>query len=129
MELRLKRQRESIAADTESEHRDDRVLEIYDLAGVSVKQISVKGIKMLSHSITLCQAHYPEDLAQTFVINAPPHFNAAWNILKGVMNERTRAKIQVSSGDFDGRLAELVGGRDVLAGLLNSVQPPPESRG
>ena len=86
-------------------------------------------MKMLSHSITLCQAHYPEDLAQTFVINAPPHFNVAWNILKGVMNERTRAKIQVSSGDFDGRLADLLGGKDVLANLLNSVQPPPELRG
>ena len=41
-----------------------------------------------------------------------------------MLNERTKAKVQVSSGDFDGELAKLVGGESVLAGLLAEVKAP-----
>jgi hypothetical protein len=40
-----------------------------------------------------------------------------------VLNKRTKAKIQVSSGDFDGKLAELVGGQDVLHDIVGQVTP------
>jgi len=48
----------------------------------------------------------------------------AWKIISSVLNERTKAKVQVSSGDFDGELAKLVGGESVLAGLLAEVKAP-----
>ena len=57
MELRLKKQRESIALDVHAEHKDDRVLEIYDLSGLSFRQIHVQGLRMLSKSLGLCQAN------------------------------------------------------------------------
>lgn len=81
MELRLQRQRESIAADKHSDHMDDRVLEVYDLSGLSFRQIHVKGLKMLSSSLGLCQANYPEDLCQTYIMNAPGYFSIAWKII------------------------------------------------
>lgn len=39
------------------------------------------------------------------------------------LNERTKAKIQVSSGDFNGELAKLVGGQERLDEILAAVQP------
>lgn len=41
-----------------------------------------------------------------------------------MLNERTKAKVQVSSGNFDGELAKLVGGETVLKGLLSQVKDP-----
>jgi hypothetical protein len=37
------------------------------------------------------------------------------------MNERTLSKIQMSSAEFDGKLAELVGGQSVLEALKAQV--------
>ena len=57
------------------------------------------------------------------VVNAPRVFGAIWKVISLVLNERTKAKIQVSTGDFDGKLAELVGGQDRLDQILAAVQP------
>ena len=125
MELRLARQRESIAQNAEGLNQDDRMLEIYDLRGVGLKQFHRKGLKMLSNSIGLAQANYPEDLCQTYIINAPRIFGAIWKVISLVLNERTKSKIQVSTSDFDGRLAALVGGEGRLATILQAVGPAP----
>ena len=50
-------------------------------------------------------------------------FGAIWKIISLVLNERTKAKIQVSTGDFDGELAKLVGGQERLDDILAAVQP------
>ena len=69
------------------------------------------------------QANYPEDLCQTYIINAPRIFGAIWQIISLVLNERTKAKVQVSTGDFEGSLATLVGGEARLAEILAAVKP------
>ena len=57
------------------------------------------------------------------VINAPRVFGAIWKVISLVLNERTKAKIQVSTGDFDGELAKLVGGQSRLDEILAAVKP------
>lgn len=52
------------------------------------------------------------------------YFSIAWKVISSVLNERTKSKIQVSGGDFDGKLAERVGGREALEKLLAAVRPP-----
>lgn len=61
--------------------------------------------------------------AELKVINAPRVFGAIWKVISLVLNERTKAKIQVSTGDFDGELAKLVGGQERLDQILAAVQP------
>lgn len=63
------------------------------------------------------------DMCANLVINAPRVFGAIWKIISLVLNERTKAKIQVSTGDFDGELAKLVGGEERLQQILAAVQP------
>ena len=62
-------------------------------------------------------------MCANLVINAPRVFGAIWKIISLVLNERTKAKIQVSTGDFDGELAKLVGGEERLQQILAAVQP------
>lgn len=64
-------------------HVEDRMLEIYDCSGLTFSQVTcVSGLKMLSKSLGLCQANYPEDLCQTYVINVPGFFSFCWKIIK-----------------------------------------------
>jgi hypothetical protein len=115
MELRLLKQRESIAQNVDDTNNDDRMLEIYDMKvrvlksllvllqaprrcqsmavpshpdfflfghvqGLGLKHFHRKGLKMLSNSLSLAQANYPEDLCQTYIINAPRVFNMVWKV-------------------------------------------------
>eukprot|EP01050_Picozoa_sp_SAG11_P013534 SAG11_NODE_1587_length_4636_cov_3.961208_1_plen_457_part_00 len=81
MERRQQLQLQSILLNP-GDHVDDRMLEIYDCGGLKFSQFNMKGLKMLSQSLKLCQANYPEDLCQTYLINVPGFFNFAWNIIK-----------------------------------------------
>ena len=101
MELRLLRQRQSIATNAHRDNKDDRVLEIYDMQvcasvsgsknlltpefvqGLGLKQFHRKGLKMLSQSLSLAQANYPEDLCQSYIINAPRVFYMVWKVSFG----------------------------------------------
>lgn len=85
-----------------------RQVEIYDLKGLSLSQMYIPGIRMLSRVFKLGQEHYPESLHRCIVIHAPRVFAIAWSIVSLVLHERTRAKTIILSGD----------GLDVLTDVL-----------
>ena len=80
MERRQQLQRHSIATNP-GDFAEDRMLEIYDFTGLRSSQFNFKGLRMLSNSLKLCQANYPEDLCQTYMINVPKFFNMAWSMI------------------------------------------------
>ncbi len=53
------------------------------------------------------QEYYPECLGQLFVVNAPFMFTSAWAIIKGFLNEKTRAKISIYGSNFHKDLFEI----------------------
>jgi hypothetical protein len=48
--------------------------------GLGFSQFHREGLRMLSASLKLTQANYPEDLCQTYIINAPRIFNMVWKV-------------------------------------------------
>ena len=54
------------------------MLEIYDFTGLSSSQFNYKGLRMLSNSLKLCQANYPEVRRRKSDIAAAPLFAARY---------------------------------------------------
>lgn len=84
-------------------------VEVYDLKGLSFSQLYVPGIRMLARVFKIGQAHYPENLRQCVIINAPHFFTIAWAIVSRVLDARTRAKTRIISDDGAACLEEVLG--------------------
>jgi len=52
---------------------------------------------------------YPETAGTTLIINAPRIFTMVWNIVKGWLDERTRSKVRIVSGDGRAELIDQLG--------------------
>ena len=94
--------------------------DVYDCAGVTWDRCDVSSLRTLSRCITLGQQHFPENLYHCFVINAPRWASFVWTAIKPVLNERTKAKITISSGVPDA-LSKALGGDEAVQAMLNSV--------
>jgi hypothetical protein len=52
---------------------------------------------------------YPESAGTTWLINAPRVFSMVWSIVKGWLDERTRNKVQILSGDGREQMRAVLG--------------------
>ena len=50
----------------------------------------------------------PECMGKMFIVNAPMMFTGIWAIVKGWVDEKTRAKISLEGKDFMKQMVELV---------------------
>ena len=113
MESSLARQRELNPTGTSSRDWKGNI-EIYDMEMLSIWQIHVSGLRLLSRVLSIGQAHYPESLRKQFIINTPRLFSAAWATVSMVLSERTLAKVTISSDASVVELEELLGGKAAL---------------
>ena len=72
---------------------------IQDLSGFSIRMMTPVVYKFLNKLSKLAQDYYPELLGMLVIINAPWTFSTCWGIIKGWLDERTRSKIHIISGD------------------------------
>jgi len=103
MEFSLKLQRESLAQKVETFQKTGfpvthGVVEVYDLAGVSLSQLNVWALNSLSKVLKIGAEHYPENLYKGYFVNAPVLFSAAWKVVRVVLPASTQSRISVSSG-------------------------------
>jgi len=56
----------------------------------------------------IAQDFYPETMGACFVVNAPMLFSFLWAIIKGFLDERTRAKVRIVGSNFREVLLEHV---------------------
>jgi hypothetical protein len=47
-------------------------------------------------------------MGQTFIVNAPMLFSGVWAVIKGFLDEKTRAKITIKGGSYQTDLLALV---------------------
>ena len=87
-------------------------------------QLHLPSLRILARVLKIGQDHYPENMRKTFFINAPMVFSAAWAIVSTVLDERTLAKITITSGDGGDDLRDYVGGTERLSEILASLQTP-----
>lgn len=81
---------------------------IYDLKGESASLLNKKVIDFLKLCSGFLQNYYPEVLGCSFVINASAIFRGAWALIKGFIDERTVAKINILGEDYKDELLKHV---------------------
>lgn len=63
-----------------------------DLSGVTFNNIDADFLKQLT---MILQATYPERLERCFIKNPPAIFTSVWDLIKGLIDKRTRDKVQI----------------------------------
>ena len=54
---------------------------------------------MLKTTISIGESNYPECLGVTFIVNTSWTFSSIWSMIKGWLDENTRKKVHILSGD------------------------------
>ncbi|XP_064961133.1 SEC14 cytosolic factor-like [Musa acuminata AAA Group] len=85
---------------------------ILDMTGLKFSSLSQ--IKLLTIIATVDDLNYPEKTETYYVVNAPYIFSACWKVVKPLLQERTRRKIQVLQGC----------GRDELLKIMDYASLP-----
>ncbi|XP_047946854.1 SEC14 cytosolic factor isoform X1 [Salvia hispanica] len=71
-------------------------VKILDMTGL--KFSAMNQLKLLSAISTIDDLNYPEKTETYYIVNAPYIFSACWKVVKPLLRERTRKKVQVLSG-------------------------------
>jgi hypothetical protein len=71
-------------------------LKVMDMTGLKLSALSQ--IKMLTMITTVDDLNYPEKTETYYIVNAPYVFSACWKVVKPLLQERTKKKIQVLYG-------------------------------
>ena len=58
-----------------------------------------QGIRALLKMIEVVEANYPETMGQLLIVRAPKVFGVLWTLLSPFINENTRKKFMIYTGD------------------------------
>lgn len=72
-------------------------ISILDLGSLTVGQLTGNVMALTKEQSAVDSLCFPETMNKMFIINAPRFFTATWNIIKGWLDARTAAKIEVIS--------------------------------
>ncbi|XP_077222582.1 phosphatidylinositol/phosphatidylcholine transfer protein SFH9-like [Tasmannia lanceolata] len=87
-------------------------LKVLDMTGLKFSALSQ--IKLLTIISTIDDMNYPEKTDTYYIVNAPYIFSACWKVVKPLLQERTRRKVQVLQGC----------GRDELLKMMDYASLP-----
>ncbi|CAK9145126.1 unnamed protein product [Ilex paraguariensis] len=71
-------------------------VKILDMTGLKLSALNQ--IKLLTVLSTIDDLNYPEKTDTYYIVNAPYIFSACWKVVKPLLQERTRKKVQVLAG-------------------------------
>ncbi|KAM5546458.1 SEC14 cytosolic factor [Rosa sericea] len=71
-------------------------VKVLDMTGLRLSALN--HIKLLTVISTIDDLNYPEKTDTYYIVNAPYIFSACWKVVKPLLQERTRRKIQVLQG-------------------------------
>ncbi|KAL6562375.1 hypothetical protein OROGR_003382 [Orobanche gracilis] len=73
-----------------------KCIKILDMTGLKLSALN--HIKLMSSISSIDDLNYPEKSVTYYVVNTPYVFSACWKVVKPLLQERTRRKINVLSG-------------------------------
>ncbi|KAF5191076.1 Phosphatidylinositol/phosphatidylcholine transfer protein SFH1 [Thalictrum thalictroides] len=88
-------------------------IKVLDMTGLKLSALSQ--IKLMTVISTIDDLNYPEKTDTYYIANAPYIFSSCWKIVKPLLQERTRRKVQVLQGC----------GRDELLKIMDYSSLPP----
>ncbi|CAI9259288.1 unnamed protein product [Lactuca saligna] len=71
-------------------------VKVLDMTGLKISQLSQ--LKLLTVISSIDDLNYPEKSDAYYIVNAPYIFSACWKVVRPLLQERTRKKVQVLSG-------------------------------
>ncbi|XP_024032400.1 SEC14 cytosolic factor-like, partial [Morus notabilis] len=71
-------------------------VKVLDMTGLKLSALSQ--IKLLTIISTIDDLNYPEKTNTYYIVNVPYIFSACWKVVKPLLQERTRKKVQVLQG-------------------------------
>ncbi|KAL0915500.1 hypothetical protein M5K25_015923 [Dendrobium thyrsiflorum] len=71
-------------------------IKILDMTGLKLSALSQ--IKLMTIISTIDDLNYPEKTDTYYIVNAPYVFSSCWKVVKPLLQERTRKKVQVLQG-------------------------------
>lgn len=95
------------AAAKKSGHYIGTCIKVLDMTGLKLSALSQT--KLLTMISTVDDLNYPEKTETYYIVNAPYIFSACWKVVKPLLQERTRKKVQVLQGN----------GRDELLRIMD----------
>ncbi|CAL1384758.1 unnamed protein product [Linum trigynum] len=81
-------------------------IKILDMTGLRLSALNQ--IKLLTAISTIDDLNYPEKTDTYYVVNVPYIFSACWKVVKPLLQERTRKKIQVLQGSGKDELLKIM---------------------
>ncbi|KAF2306082.1 hypothetical protein GH714_011367 [Hevea brasiliensis] len=87
-------------------------VKVLDMTGLKLSALSQ--IKLLTIITSIDDLNYPEKTKTYYIVNAPYIFSACWKVVKPLLQERTRKKLQVLPGN----------GRDELLKIMDLASLP-----
>ncbi|XP_077215037.1 phosphatidylinositol/phosphatidylcholine transfer protein SFH1-like [Tasmannia lanceolata] len=100
------------SATRKHERHIDTCLKVLDMTGLKLSALSQ--IKLLTIISTIDDLNYPEKTDTYYIVNAPYIFSACWKVVKPLLQERTRRRVQVLQGC----------GRDELLKIMDYASLP-----
>ena len=92
----------------------DKVFVIMDLKGVQLKKIFNSDFRGVLKKLTKAtSAYFPETLGKVFILNAPFYFRFIWKIVQYWIDEKTRTRFEIFSGNGEKALKEMIDERDL----------------
>ena len=81
-----------------------------DLNKLTTSQLSRRALAIIKEQAAIDSVCFPETMSKMLIVNAPTYFSATWVIIKGWLDARTSAKIEVisSRSTMEKRLLEFI---------------------
>jgi hypothetical protein len=72
-----------------------RCVQIMDVSGLGLKHLDMNGLAYVEATSNIFTAHYPDSMAELFVVNAPWLFNTFWRFASSWMSEELQKSTHV----------------------------------
>lgn len=72
---------------------------VVDMDGLNMRHLWRPGVRALLKMIELVEANYPETMGQLLIVRSPKVFGVLWTLLSPFINENTRKKFMIYTGD------------------------------